>query len=194
MKNPTAMTTEELADELRKAETVAKNLGPNWQAQARLFRLRSEMAFRKEADVADFPYQNESSQSERKRALENDRRVHSSYLSHAQASIDEDRGGRYAATGQPATVVGASPIRYPQQPSNSPWARDSVPDEPALGYDVNQIEPVGELHERAGSAVPVEPTNRMDTAGVGGPAAKELDRRVITPPVAGPTKGFRRRM
>jgi hypothetical protein len=46
MKNPTAMTTEELADELRKAEAMARKLGGNWQAEQRLFRLRAEIAFR----------------------------------------------------------------------------------------------------------------------------------------------------
>jgi hypothetical protein len=157
------MTDDELADELRKAEAMVRKLGGNWQAEQRLFRLRAEIAFRSEekptmiGNPAD-----EISQREKRRILAEDRQVRSTYLHHAESSVDDDRGGRFAAIEKSATVVGASPISYPAQPSNSPWARDPVPDEPALGYDVNQIEPVGELHERgvastaAGNASPVK--------------------------------------
>jgi hypothetical protein len=196
MKNPTAMTTEELADELRKAEAMARKLGGNWQAEQRLFRLRAEIAFRSEeeptmiANPAD-----EISQREKRRILAEDRQVRTTYLQHAESSVDDDRGGRFAAIEKSATVVGAAPISYPQQPATSPWARDVIGDEPPLGYSVEDHDPVGELHEREGSAAPVEPTNRMDTADEG-PAAEELDRHVITTPLAGPTsrRGFRRRM
>src|SRR6516164_3766724 len=132
----------------------------------------------------------EISQREKRRILAENRQVRAStYLQQAQANIDEDRGGRYAAIEKPATVVGTGPgsISYPQQPSNSPWANDPIGLEPPLGFSVEDHDPVGELYERGASAAPVEPTNRMDTAGVGGPAAEELDRHVITPPVAGPT-------
>jgi hypothetical protein len=196
MKNPTAMTTEELADELRKAEATARELGGNWQAEARLFRLRSELAFRrgKEADVADFPFVNEASQAERGKVLENDRKVRSTYHEHAQTDPALELGGRFKKL-IPTSVTGSGPSPIPQQPSHSPWHHDPTGDEPPLGYSVEDHDAVGERHERAGSAVPVEPTNRMDTAD-GGPAAEELDRHVITPPVAGPTssRGFRRRM
>jgi hypothetical protein len=66
-------------------------------------------------------------------------------------SADDERGGRYAASGSKATVVGAAPISYPTQPSTSPWHRDPVPDEGPLGYCVDEQEPVGELHEQAAS-------------------------------------------
>jgi hypothetical protein len=163
MKNPTAMTTEELADELRRAEAMAKELGRNWQVEQRLFRLRSEIAFRRGeeptmiANPAD-----EISQREKRRILAEDRQVRTTYLHHAESSIDDDRGGRFAAIEKSATVVGASPISYPQQPSNSPWSTDPIGLEPPLGFSVEDHDPVGELHEREVSAVPVEPTNRMD--------------------------------
>jgi hypothetical protein len=196
MKNPTAMTTEELADELRQAEAMAKEFGGNWQAEQRLFRLRAEIAFRSEEEptMIGNPV-DEISQREKRRILAEDRQVRSTYMSHAESSIDDDRGGRFAAIEKSATIVGAARISYPQQPAGSPWANDPIGLEPLLGFSVEDHDPVGERHEwDAGSAVPVEPTNRMDTAD-GGPAAEELDRHVITPPVAGPTsKGFRRRM
>jgi hypothetical protein len=133
--------------------------------------------------MAHFPYQNESSQSDRRKTLENDREVRAStYLQQAQANVDEDRGGRYAATGSSPRVTGASPISYPQQPSNSPWHHDPVGDEPPLGYSVEDHDAVGERHERAGSAVPVEPTNRMDTAGTA--AAAPALSHVVTGAVA----------
>jgi hypothetical protein len=175
MRNPTLMDDDELADELAMAETMAKNLGANWQAEARLFRLRSEMAFtrNKETDMADFPFTNDASQAERKMTLENDRKA-SSYMAHAAANAEEDRGGRYAASGSSPRVIGASPISYPTQPSTSFWSRDPVPDEPPLGYCVEDHDAVGELHEREASAAPVEATNRMDTAATAAPALSHV--------------------
>jgi hypothetical protein len=199
--NPTRMTDEVLEAELNQVEAKIADADANGskigQLQARLFRLKSEKAFRQskmEEPTIGNPA-DEISQREKRRILAEDRQVRSTYLQHAESAVDEDRGGRYAATGSSPRVIGASPISYPQQPTNSPWHHDPVGDEPSLGYSVEDHDAVGERHERAGSAVPVEPTNRMDTADGGSPAAEELDRHVITPPVAGPTsKGFRRRM
>jgi hypothetical protein len=168
--DPTRMTDEaldaeltEIAAKIADADANGSKIG---ELQSRLFRLRAEMAFRrgKGDEMADFPFNNDASQAERKRVLENDRKV-SSYMAHATANVDEDRGGRYAATGSSPTVTGATPISYPTQPSHSPWHHDPISDEPPLGYSVEDHDAVGEQHERAGSAVPVEPTNRMDTAG-----------------------------
>jgi hypothetical protein len=183
MKNPTAMTTEELADELRKAEAMAKEFGGNWQAEQRLFRLRSEIAFRRSQDKEDETMignpADEISQREKRRIL----REASSYMAHAAANIDEDRGGRYAATGSSPRVIGASPISYPQQPSNSPWHHDPVPMEEPLGFSVEDHDPVGERHELARDAADTPSTagevgHHMDVAdGEGAAATNE-------PPVA----------
>jgi hypothetical protein len=93
----------------------------------------------------------EISQAEKRRILNEDRKART-YLAQAQSSIDDDRGGRFAAVGKSTAVVGASPISYPQQPPTSPWARDVMPPEPPLGFSVNEIEPVGEKHEIARAA------------------------------------------
>jgi hypothetical protein len=90
----------------------------------------------------------EISQAERRRVLENDRRVLATYHGVAQTSVDDDRGGRYAKV-ITTTVIGASPINYPRQPGSSPANQAALAgDEPPLGFSVNDIEPVGEIHER----------------------------------------------
>ena len=93
-------------------------------------------------------------QKEKKEVLENGRRLRT-YLAHAETSVDEERGGRYAAVRKPAIVVGVGPIRYPAQPEGSPWHSDPVPPERPLGYSMNDQECVGEFHERGDAAAPV---------------------------------------
>jgi hypothetical protein len=94
------------------------------------------------------------SQKEKREVLANDRKVReaTTYHSVAQASVDDERGGRYATEGSKQTVVGSSPIAYPRQPENSPWHHDPCPPEPPLGYSVDEQEPVGEVFEREASA------------------------------------------
>ncbi|SRR6266540_466107 len=90
----------------------------------------------------------EISQVERRMVLANDRKVLATYHGVAQTSVDDDRGGRFAV-GSPTTVVGTSPINYPRQPESSPANQAAlVGDEPPLGFSVNDMEPVGEIHER----------------------------------------------
>jgi hypothetical protein len=92
----------------------------------------------------------EISQRERREVLRNDRRVReaATYHSVALGSVDDERGGRYATGGSKQTVIGAAPVSYPTQPSGSPWRVDMCPPEPPLGYSVDEMEPVGEAHER----------------------------------------------
>jgi hypothetical protein len=94
------------------------------------------------------------SQAERRRVLANDRKVaeerrHSTFLDHARASADDDRGGRFALSGSSVTVIGASPSHeYPQQPSTAPSNQMAMmPDEPlidgrgegnVLGYEIDR--------------------------------------------------------
>jgi hypothetical protein len=89
----------------------------------------------------------EVSQAERRRVMAEERRM-KTYCGQAQASLDDDRGGRYAmGSGSKPSVTGSSPIAYPKQPANSPWSRDACPQEPPLGYSVETMDPVGEQHE-----------------------------------------------
>jgi len=82
-------------------------------------------------------------QSVRRRVMANDHKVMATYHSVAQSTVDDERGGRYAVEGK-QTVMGSSPIAYPQQPSTSPWHHDACPPEPPLGFSVDEMEPVGE--------------------------------------------------
>lgn len=95
------------------------------------------------------------SKAERQTVMADDRRA-TTYHAVAQVSIDDERGGRYGALGRTATVTGSRPIAcHPQQPSTSPWRCDPCGPELPLGYAIDAIEPVGELHER-GEAVRTE--------------------------------------
>jgi hypothetical protein len=129
-------------------------------------------------------------QSERRRILAEERRLRT-YHGQAQASIDDERGGRFAYSGNTTTVTGASPVSYPAQPAGSPWHHDPIGTEPPLGYSVDEQEPVGEpfevaastTGERGSTSTPVSEGPAMSThaddAGV---------RRAVSPP------GFRRRL
>jgi hypothetical protein len=75
----------------------------------------------------------------------------STYFQHAQASANDEAGGRYAKQ-TPTTVVGADPIAYPRQPEGSPWSQQwpEGPDE--FGVPIDAMEPVGsdkEIEEAA---------------------------------------------
>src|SRR5215813_14481930 len=96
----------------------------------------------------------EISQAERRRIMADDRRA-KTYFGQAQHA-DDELGGRYAKV-RSTTVVGSSPSSYPAQPSTSPWHRDPVPDEPPLGYSVDAVEPVGEIHERRPPSIAAAP-------------------------------------
>jgi len=61
------------------------------------------------------------------------------YLSHTH---DDTSGGRFAATGVPHVIGSTGAPTYPQLPSSSPWSgSDPVPQEPSLGYCVNDLSP-----------------------------------------------------
>ena len=93
----------------------------------------------------------EISQSERRRILVEDRQRLSTYHQHAQVNADLELGGRFAKV-TTTKVTGSEPIsRYPKQPASSPFACDPVPAEPPLGFDINAMEPTGEIHEQKAS-------------------------------------------
>jgi hypothetical protein len=151
--NPETLTPEEIQAELAQVELklteARKSGGKILELETHKWRLQFEQRYLMTAD--------EVSQSERRRVLENDRKVMSSYLDHARSSVDDERGGRWAAASPTRTVVGTSPVSYPRQPKTSPANQAAiVGDEAPLGYDINAMEPVGEFHERGDAAGPDE--------------------------------------
>src|SRR5262249_16236682 len=55
------------------------------------------------------------------------------YQGHAINSADDERGGRFAYSGNSPTVTGSTPGPiYPRQPAGSPWAKDECPPEPLI--------------------------------------------------------------
>jgi hypothetical protein len=130
--------------------------------------------------MADLPFNNDASQAERRRILDNDRKA-STYSRIAQSEAEDLAGGRYAAMGKPS-VTGTTPaIRYPVQPPNSPWASDLLGPEPPLGIDINAMQPVGEPHE-------VKASERTEPA----PAAIDPEPAPINPSTANPIRLRRR--
>jgi hypothetical protein len=122
----------------------------------------------------------EFSQSQKRKILAEDRDRMASYLDHARASADDDRGGRFAAASPNRTVIGTAPIAYPQQPSTSPSNQMAMmPDEPPLGYSVNDQEPTGEAFEVAAS-IGTSPAAE-DVADVGGGLPQAASGRPATP-------------
>ena len=67
------------------------------------------------------------------------------YHRQAQVAQELELGGRF---GKAKVVVGTEPtVQYPRLPSG-PWADPvRVPDEPPLGFSVNDLEPTGEPFE-----------------------------------------------
>jgi hypothetical protein len=110
------------------------------------------------------------SQDEKRRIIRNQSRNGDTgtFLSHTHI---DDAGGRFAAVNA-ATIVGQDPqVKYPQLPSSSRWhGSDPVPDEPPLGYRVDEMPP---LEPSAASVQPVEQLG-------GAPSSAPLD--VAAPP------------
>ena len=103
-------------------------------------------------------YQNKSSQAEREQVLRNDARVRSgsTFLDHTHS----EEGGRFA---KPQTIIGSDAVvQYPMAAPN--WSVDPVGTEPPLGFDVNQIEAVGEKFEIEASCGDSEASARFSCA------------------------------
>jgi hypothetical protein len=99
---------------------------------------------------------------EKKEIFENDRKVMNTYHAFAQSSVDDERGGRYAAVSRPATVIGASPVSYPKLPADSPSNQLAMsPKEEPLGYSVDDMEAVGERWEQEASKSTGRPKSRL---------------------------------
>ena len=96
----------------------------------------------------------------------------------AEASIDT---GRYsAATGKPS-VTGSTPI--PQYPAAAAHQRDPVPDEPSLGFSVNDLEPsmasVSPAVEQTGA-----PAAEAPPSGVEPPSPDDVETSTGAPPLS----------
>jgi hypothetical protein len=63
----------------------------------------------------------------------------STNLDHALAAAADISGGRFGVTGVP-NVIGSAAI--PQYPAASSAHQTELPPEPALGYSVDQVEPI----------------------------------------------------
>jgi DNA-binding transcriptional MerR regulator len=111
-------------------------------------------------------------------------RAATTYFDQAQG-IDDEMGGRFAKV-HTTTVVGSSSVSYPAQPSTSPWHRDPVPDEPPLGYSVDAVEPVGEIHERGPPSIAAAPA--VEDGG-GGPSDRDVSATSSNRPLR---RGLRR--
>jgi len=98
---------------------------------------------------------------EKRDVLRNDRRVRergstsgtsaqegSTFLAHTH----NDFGGRFAAISSPVVVGSEAIPKYPAAFLN----HDPVPTEPALGVDINALEPCGEPHELKATLGPSE--------------------------------------
>jgi hypothetical protein len=88
----------------------------------------------------------EIDQAEKRRVLANDlsvlrqQREGSTYFQHTH--LEDEGGGRFSAINS-ATVIGTTPIpQYPELPTNLPSHHDPVPDEPPLGYAVDEMVPL----------------------------------------------------
>jgi hypothetical protein len=84
------------------------------------------------------PFHNETSQAERRAILDAERSA-STYHQFATSEADPVHDRFEEISG--SSVTGAT--RYLPQPETSPWASDSVGQEPPLGFPIDQMEPTG---------------------------------------------------
>ena len=127
--------------------------------------------------------EDEVSQAERKRAMENDRKVIATYHSFAAGEISEDRGGRFATLEKP-TITGATlGSAFPQLPADNPFAKNELPDEPLIdgrgegvttGYEIDRLDAstVAASTEEAASDAP------KSSHVITGRVARKFKRRV----------------
>jgi len=88
--------------------------------------------------MIDPKFTNEATMQEKKEIIKNA----STMVDHAKANEATERGGRYAKQ-QETTFTG----ELPKMPDGNPWARDPVPKEEPLNYDINTVEPCGTAAE-----------------------------------------------
>jgi hypothetical protein len=57
---------------------------------------------------------------------------------HAQSQASDISGGRFGALGVPLVIGSTAIPKYPELPANSPSHSDPVPDEPPLGFKIDE--------------------------------------------------------
>jgi hypothetical protein len=107
-------------------------------------------------------------QASRLEILENDKALRgasSQGSSFAQFAASEASTplGRFSAISNP-TVIGSTPTPASAYPAAF-LQHDPVPDEPALGVDINAMEPVGQPHELKASIASLGPTPAQASPG-----------------------------
>jgi hypothetical protein len=99
---------------------------------------------------------------------------------HRQAQVAQglELGGRFAKA---SVVVGAEPaVQYPPGPD---WTRNEVPQEPPLGFSVNDLEPTGEPFEversltQSAASEPASSPAVVETGGAANPTPKRRKLR-----------------
>jgi hypothetical protein len=79
-------------------------------------------------------------QEERRRVLDNDRKVREGATMHAFAIADASTPrGRFTAEAH-SSIVGQSADPWPKMPEGNPWAHDPVPKEEPLGYRIDDMD------------------------------------------------------
>jgi hypothetical protein len=78
----------------------------------------------------------------------------------ASAFANENRGGRFGKSGTDQTI---KPL-----PPNSPWASNPVPDEPPLGFDINQVPDLGFPLNKSVAEAPSASPSDVETATMSG--------------------------
>lgn len=85
--------------------------------------------------MTEYPFDNTSSQKERREVLKNDQAQ--TYFQRQQN--DEGPGGRFGKLPK-AVVVGTTPSPIPRQPDNSPWSTGELTNrEEPLGYKIDEV-------------------------------------------------------
>ena len=109
--------------------------------------MKTQARMTKEHDETLMMDDRQISQKDKLDVLRNDQRVRDTLHSRAIADIANERSGRFAAVNKPTVTGMKAATRYPKQPANSPWSGDPVPNEPSLGYVINDMETIGEKFE-----------------------------------------------
>ena len=76
-------------------------------------------------------------QAERRRVLEDERRLRDTY--HARAQTDLETPGRFGALGKPNVVGVGAAQQWPKMPKDNPWAEDIIPPEPPFGVQLHSV-------------------------------------------------------
>jgi hypothetical protein len=96
--------------------------------------------------TTDLAFSQSASPEEKAAILQNEKRLNT--RAAMQAVLDPSLSGRFAKEAKADFTVGRDPVvNYPRLPAGNPWSQLQPPDEPALGIDIQYVEPCGTLEE-----------------------------------------------